>query len=116
MAVPARNDEQSIPEVIGDLKELTIAYAKQETVDPLKGLGRYIGFGVAGSLCLGIGVLVLSIALLRVLQTQTDTTFTGNLSWVPYIIAMLFLVAIAGLSVYAISKDARQHRHDEEQS
>ena len=116
MAVPARKDEQSIPEVIGDLKELTIAYAKQETVDPLKGLGRYVGFGVAGSLCLGIGVLALTIALLRVLQTQTDTTFTGNLSWIPYVIATVFLLAIAGLAVYAIFKDVRQHRDDEEHS
>ena len=114
MPVPARNDEQTIPEVIGDLKELTIAYAKQETVDPLKGLGRYIGFGIAGSVCLSIGVVVLAIAILRALQTQTDTALTGNLSWIPYLVALAFIGVVAGLAIRAISKDTRERRQDEE--
>jgi len=114
VAVPARNDEQSITEVFGDLKELTIAYAKQETVDPLKGLGRFIGFGVAGSICLSIGVILLAIAILRALQTQTGAHLGGNLSWLPYLAAFAWCALWIGLSIYAISKDAREHRNDEE--
>ena len=58
--------------------ELTVAYAKQETVDPLKGLGRFLGYGVSGSLVFGFGALLLLLSLLRALQTETGTTFTGN--------------------------------------
>ena len=53
----ADNPQQTIRE----LKELVIAYAKQETVDPIKGLGRYVAFGVLGALLIGLGVMFLAI-------------------------------------------------------
>jgi hypothetical protein len=84
-------------ETIRELKELVIAYAKQETVDPLKGLGRYVGFGVGGALLLGAGVMFLAIGALRALQSQTGTTFTGNWSWVPYFIVVVGLLISAGI-------------------
>lgn len=109
MASPVRKDEQSITEVLGDLKNLTVDYAKQETVDPLRNLGRDVGFGVAGSLFLGIGLVLLGLAMLRALQTQTGTAFTGNLSWLPYVFTAVPLLLLAGWSVWSISKDKREH-------
>ena len=53
--------------------QLVIDYVKQETLDPLKGLGRYILFGVAGSVALAIGLVVLSVGFLRLLQGETGT-------------------------------------------
>lgn len=113
MAAPARKDDQSITEVLTDLKDLTISYAKQETVDPLKGLGRYVGLGVAGSLLLSIGVTEVAVALLRLLQTHTGSTFTGNLSWIPYVITIVFLAAVAALSLWTITKYERARREEE---
>ena len=104
MAVPARNDEQSITEVFGDLKELTIAYAKQETVDPLKGLGRYLGYGIGGSLVFGLGSVLLLLSALRALQTETGSTFTGSLSFVPYVIVALAAVLLTALLVWRVVK------------
>ena len=70
----ARPDEpKSIPQVATELWELTVAYAKQETVDPFKGLGRYLSFGLGGSLVLGIGSSCCCCRLLRALQTETGT-------------------------------------------
>ena len=34
-----------MPEVATELWSLTKDYARQETVDPLKGVGRYFGYG-----------------------------------------------------------------------
>ncbi len=91
----ADNPQQTIRE----LKELVIAYAKQETVDPLKGLGRYVAFGVAGALLLGTGIMFLAIGALRALQgDHRGPHFTGNWSWAPYGIVVVGALAIAGLS------------------
>ena len=59
---PERRDETRTPDpnwrrvadnpqqTVRELKDLVIAYAKQEATDPLKGLGRYVGFGLGGAL------------------------------------------------------------------
>lgn len=100
--------KQSEPHGVGaqvsDLKDLVVGYAKQETVDPLKTLGRYLGYGLAGSIAIGGGLILLLLALLRGLQELTvfnDPSLTGDSiwSWTPYaitaavglVIALLFL-------------------------
>jgi hypothetical protein len=83
---------------------LIVDYIKQETLDPVKGLGRYVLFGVAGAVALSIGLAVLTVGLLRLLQTETGSTFSGNLSWVPYVICIVVVVLIAYIAVRAISR------------
>jgi Putative Actinobacterial Holin-X, holin superfamily III len=91
----ADNPQQTIRE----LKELVIAYAKQETVDPLKGLVRYVAFGIAGAILIGAGVTFLAIGSLRALQgDQRGPHFTGNWSWAPYGIVVVGALAIAALT------------------
>jgi hypothetical protein len=110
----AAPEPKSIPEVISELKELTISYAKQETVDPLKSQGRWVGYGVGGSFLLAIGLTLLGLAGLRALQTETGTWFTGNLSWIPYLIVVLVLALFAGLAIAAIGRANRQSRERRE--
>lgn len=83
---------------------LIVDYIKQETLDPVKGLGRYVVFGVAGSVALSVGLVVLAVGLLRLLQGETANTFTGNLSWIPYVIVTAAVVLIAFLAVKAVSR------------
>ena len=103
----ASEQEKSVPEVLGELKELTVTYAKQETVDPLKGLARFVGFGVGGSLLLGIGLCLLGLAGLRALQTETGETFTDGWSWAPYLITTAGLGVFAALAALAIKEKKR---------
>jgi hypothetical protein len=98
--VPDKSPQQTIQE----LRDLVVAYFKQETLDPLKSLGRYVGFGVGGAFLLGIGVFFLSMGALRALQTETGTPFTGNWSWVPYAIVVVALMLLAGLTWMARSR------------
>ncbi|MCB1256130.1 MAG: phage holin family protein [Microthrixaceae bacterium] len=89
---------------INELKNLVVGYAKQETVDPLKTLGRYLGFGIAGSVCMGIGVSFLLLALLRGLQeleifNDPDKIDGGTFSWAPYLITGAVGVIIAALFI-----------------
>ena len=103
-APPADSKPKSIADIATELWELAVSYAKQETVDPLKGLGRFVAAGVGGAILLGIGVMLLLLAGLRALQTETSTTFTGNLSWAPYLIAVAAGLVLIGLAVWRVSK------------
>ena len=94
---------KSVPDTLGDLKDLLVTYAKQETVDPLRNLGRYLGFGVAGVVMLALGVLFLAFSGLRAMQSQIDW-FDGFWSWAPYMIVVVVLAAVIALAVSRIGK------------
>lgn len=97
---------KSVPEVATELWALTKSYARQETIDPLKGVGRYLGWGLVGALALSTGTILLMLAGLRALQTETGSTFTGSWSWAPYLIV---LVVGALLIALAISRIPKKH-------
>jgi hypothetical protein len=107
--VPDKSPQQTIQE----LKDLVVAYFRQETLDPLKGLGRYVGFGIGGAFLLGFAVLFFALGALRALQTETGTTFTGNWSWVPYAIVIAGLLVFAGLSWMARSRRSAKAERSE---
>lgn len=85
-----------------ELRGLVVGYAKQETVDPLRTLGRSLGYGIAGSLMLGVGLTMLLLALLRGLQqielfNDPLALDGGTWSWAPYLITLavgLVLIAV----------------------
>jgi hypothetical protein len=99
---------KSVPEIASELFELTKSYARQETIDPLKGIGRYLALGVAGALALGIGVILLILSGLRALQTETGSTFTGNWSWLPYVIVLVVATLLVVLAISRISNKKKQ--------
>lgn len=87
-----------LPQLVNELRELVVEYFKQETVVPLKQLGRYVAWGLLGAFLLGLGVVLLGVGVLRLLQAETDTTFTGNWSWAPYLIVVGALLAGAAVT------------------
>ena len=96
--------EKSLPSLVIELWDLIREYAKQQTLEPLKGIGRYLAFGVAGAVLVGIGVVELVLALLRALQTQTGTRFHGNWSWTPYLLTLVACGIVIGLLLSGMSK------------
>lgn len=95
---------KSVPEVAGELFELTKAYARQETVDPLKGVGRYLIFGGIGAFIVAIGVVLLMLAGLRALQTETGKTFAGSLSFLPYVIVLAVATLVIAVALSRIPR------------
>ncbi|HWL45773.1 MAG TPA: hypothetical protein VNQ73_22720 [Ilumatobacter sp.] len=99
-APPARTETASLGEVI----EFVKTYAKQETVGPLKGAGRWVAFGAAGALCLGLGLSLLLLGLLRLLQSEWTWMSSGRMSWLGYVIVLLVCVALLTVTLSRISK------------
>jgi hypothetical protein len=89
--------QKPIPQLVLELRDLIVLYVTQETVVPLKALGRYVGLGAGGAILMGLGVVFLAMALLRALQTTSDV-FDGNWSFVPYLIVVVVLLAGAGIT------------------
>jgi len=105
---PSQAPGAPLPQLVLELRDLIVAYAKQETIVPLRQLGRYVLFGVAGSLLLGLGVVLLGVGGLRALQNETGDTFTGDWSWAPYLIT--FVAMLLGGIVTWKARGARSAR------
>ena len=82
-----------------DFKDLVVAYAKQETLDPIKQSVRYVRNGVGGALIIAMGVAFLAVGTLRMLQTETG--LDSNLSSIQYLIVFVLLGFGAVLSAVA---------------
>jgi hypothetical protein len=106
LALPRKSKKsgknEGLPAEVKELFELIVTYAKQQTLDPLKQLGRWVAFGVAGAVLVSLGFMLIGVGLLRALQGE-KTHLTGHLSWVPYLIVVIFLGAVIALTVRRIS-------------
>lgn len=89
--------DKSVPQVASELWTLTLEYGKQEIRDPVRGLGSYLLWGSLSMLLIGLGMVLLAIGALRALQTETGSTFTGNLSWAPYGIVLAGALVVLGV-------------------
>jgi len=108
--VPNRSESKSIPALVGELWEMTLAYLKQETVEPAKGLGRFVAFGVGGSLVLALGLVIMLLGGLRALQDETGATFTGDLTWAPYGITAGGALVLVGAAAWAAVRGRGRRR------
>lgn len=91
-----------------EIQKMLVSYAKQETVDPLKQLGRYLGFGLAGSLLVFMGTFFVGLGVLRL--TQSIEVFAGA-SWastLPYVITIAVLVLFIALIFLALNRAKRK--------
>ena len=103
MAPRSDNGSHGLRHAGDDAFQLTVDYIKQETVEPLRGLGRFLSMGIAGSFFLAGGILLILIGILRLLQTETGTALTGDWSWVPYAVVVVLGIAVVGVAAWRIT-------------
>ena len=106
--------EQNTPSV-SEVIDAIIAYAKDQTLGPLRGAGRWILWGAIGAVLLGSGALLLLLGALRAIQTEwTGVGANWAWSWVPYLIVLLLAIALLVLTLTRINRDhlARTDRED----
>ena len=99
-SVSSKRDDASLGEVI----EFVKTYAKQETLDPLKGAGSWLAFGVAGAFALGLGLMLVLLGALRVAQTELDSLRGGAWTWVPYFIVLVVTLILLVFTILRIKK------------
>jgi len=86
---------------VEDLARATKDYAVEQIIGPIRGAGRWLAFGVAGALSLGIGLLFGLLAILRLVQDLGGGALDGGWSFVPYLIT----AASAGPAIgYSLSR------------
>jgi protein-S-isoprenylcysteine O-methyltransferase Ste14 len=105
---PSDKKHEGVRQSGADAVSLSVRYLKQETLTVVKGLKGYLLYGIAGSLLVTIGVVLLLVSFLRLLQTEAAPTFTGNTSWLPYLIVLVTGLLIIGLCVWLIVNGARR--------
>ncbi len=89
---------------LGEVIEFVKTYAKQETVDPLKGAGRWLGFGAAAAFTMGLGLMIVLLGLLRLVQTELDRLSTGSLSWAAYAVTLVVTVVLLVVTLLRVKK------------
>lgn len=109
-AEKAKGKSKGIPGEAQDVLQLVVAYAKQETIDPVRNLGRFVAWGLGGALLGSVGAVLLLLGGLRLLQTETGSTFKGD-GWrsaVPYVLVLVVSGVIAGGALKARSRGERK--------
>jgi hypothetical protein len=83
-AAPDGVRNRSFGTLLDEFVSMVVAYAKQETLDPIKSLGRFILFGFLGALLIALGGGLLALAAIRAIQAETGRHLTGSLTWMSY--------------------------------
>ncbi|WP_116997511.1 hypothetical protein [Desertimonas flava] len=102
------DDKRARPELsdpsIGGVVDLVKTYAKQETIEPIKGAGKFLGFGIGGALLTALGGSLVLLGLLRLFQTEIERTASGSLSWLAYVMVLVVCLAFLALAYLRIVK------------
>jgi len=96
--------DKSLPELGRELIDLTVAYTKQETLDPLRSLGGKVRNGVLGSALASVGLIFLLVGVLRLVQVEARPHLSGAMSWVPYLAAVVVAGLVAGFALKQIGE------------
>jgi len=104
------SDPKGATSEVSELVDLLKRYVLQETIGPLKTMGRSLGFGAAAAIMFGIGATFALIGVLRVLESETGTVFGGDLSWAPYALTSVACIAVIGLAAGLLVRPPRSER------
>jgi hypothetical protein len=99
----------SVQRDLDEIKALALRYIKEETIQPIKEMGRFVLWGALGSLLVGFGYLFLLFGALRFLQDQFKV-LDGTLSWIPYLIVVALAALVIALTLWRIISGTAKRR------
>lgn len=101
-STPSSPRESNDPAI--DLVRTVKSYALQETVDPLRGAARWVAVGMIAALSLGLSLVFLTMAVLRLSQDLGGDRLDGSWSFVHYLISLAVVASIVIFTVSRINK------------
>ena len=104
---PPRGPVDQVGDLFGSVKQ----YARQETLEPIKGAVRWVAVGTLAALCLGLALVFAALGILRLSQDLGGTTLDGSWSFLHYfitlsIVAILVAVTFSRVSRRSLAKDS----------
>lgn len=89
---------------VNDLVESVKTYARQETLGPLKGAARWVAIGSLAAISLGLSMVFLAMAVLRLSQDLGGKALDGSWSFVHYLVTFVVVALLVWLSYSRISQ------------
>jgi len=89
---------------VGDLFDSVKQYARQETVEPIKGAIRWVGVGSLAALSLGLALVFSSLGVLRLSQDLGGTVLDGSWSFIHYFITLCVVAALVVITFSRVSR------------
>lgn len=94
----------STSDQVSDIVDSVKLYARQETLEPMKGAARWVAVGSIAALSLGISIVFLTMAVLRLSQDLGGNVLDGSWSFVHYFITLAVVAVLVALSFSRISQ------------
>lgn len=89
---------------VTDIVDSVKAYARQETLEPLRGAARWVAVGTLAAVSLGLSMVFVALAVLRLSQDIGGTTLDGAWSFVHYLVTLVVVSILVGVSFSRISQ------------
>jgi hypothetical protein len=89
-----------------DVLDLVVSYAKQETIEPLRGALRWILWGLASMAFICTGLVFLVLGVVRVSQDVLGESFQHSWSFVSYFVGVLACGIVVAFALSSIKKDS----------
>lgn len=89
---------------MADVVETVKEYARQETVEPIRGAARWVAVGTVASLCLGVAMLYAALAVLRLSQDLGGSALDGSWSFLHYLVTAVVLAVLVKVTISRIGR------------
>jgi hypothetical protein len=89
-----------------DVLDLVVSYAKQETIEPLRGALRWILWGLASMAFICTGLVFIVLGVVRASQDLLGDSFQHSWSFVSYFVGVLACGIVVALALRSIKKDS----------
>ena len=87
-----------------DVVDAVVGYVKQETLEPLRGVGRWIAVGTVASSMVSIGMVMILLGALRLIDDVSGHAFDGMWSFAPYLIVLIIGIGCIALTLTRVKK------------